>query len=125
MHAHQHEFRITTMCRVLKVERSGYYAWLAKPRSARSIEDARLLKLIEEASLDCDGGLEIALVQRFHFAALHHGGDSVVHQLLERWVVLSQHAAVRFALLRHANDFPHRRVFRAGDVAVKDDVVLH
>jgi putative transposase len=49
MHAHQHEFRITTMCRVLKVERSGYYAWLAKPRSARSIEDARLLKLIEEA----------------------------------------------------------------------------
>ena len=36
------------MCRVLRVHRSGYYAWLKKPRSDRSIEDARLLPLIKD-----------------------------------------------------------------------------
>jgi len=35
------------MCRVLRVHRSGYYAWLKKPLSAREIEDRRLLTLIK------------------------------------------------------------------------------
>ena len=34
------------MCRVLRVHRSGYYAWLEKPRSARAVEDGRLLAKI-------------------------------------------------------------------------------
>ena len=34
------------MCRVLRVHRSGYYAWCKKPLSDRTIEDKRLLKLI-------------------------------------------------------------------------------
>lgn len=36
------------MCRVLKINRSGFYAWLKKPISNRAIEDNRLLKLIRE-----------------------------------------------------------------------------
>jgi putative transposase len=39
------------MCHVLNVERSGFYAWLAQPHSARAIEDARLKPLIEAAYL--------------------------------------------------------------------------
>jgi|TARA_R100000149_G_C5859207_1_gene125593 putative transposase len=35
------------MCRVLKLNRSGFYAWLKKPLSDRAIEDARLLKRIK------------------------------------------------------------------------------
>jgi putative transposase len=35
------------MCRVLKVARSGYYAWLRKPLSDRAIEDSRLLVAIK------------------------------------------------------------------------------
>ena len=35
------------MCRVLKVERSGYYAWLKSPESDRAKEDRRLLGLIK------------------------------------------------------------------------------
>jgi putative transposase len=35
------------MCRVLRVHRSGYYAWLKRPRSARSVEDVRLLDRIK------------------------------------------------------------------------------
>jgi len=34
------------MCRVFKLHRSGFYAWLARPLSARAIEERRLLKLI-------------------------------------------------------------------------------
>ena len=37
------------MCKVLKLHRSGFYAWLEKPLSDRAIEDARLLKLIKES----------------------------------------------------------------------------
>ena len=37
------------MCRVLKVHRSGYYAWLKKPESSRSKEDRRLLGVIRES----------------------------------------------------------------------------
>mgnify|MGYP002641765026 CR=1 FL=1 len=37
------------MCRVLKVHRSGFYAWLHEPNSIRAIEDKRLLSLIRES----------------------------------------------------------------------------
>ena len=40
--AHQEEFSIETLCRVLDVARSGYYAWLKQPLSHRAQEDARL-----------------------------------------------------------------------------------
>ena len=36
------------MCRVLKLNRSGFYAWLKSPLSNRAIEDNRLLKRIKE-----------------------------------------------------------------------------
>ena len=47
MHAHAQEFRLCAMCRVLKVNRAGYYAWLKSPQSARAKEDERLLGLIK------------------------------------------------------------------------------
>lgn len=43
----QHEFPVQAMCRVFKINRSGYYAWLSKPLSDRAIEDQRLLKRIK------------------------------------------------------------------------------
>lgn len=36
IHAHHHEFRLTRMCRVLQVSRSGFYAWLRREPSART-----------------------------------------------------------------------------------------
>ena len=35
------------MCRVLRVHRSGYYAWIKKPVSDRAVEDVRLLERIK------------------------------------------------------------------------------
>jgi putative transposase len=45
---HRHEFSIEAMCRVFKLHRSGFYAWLDKPLSDHAIEDQRLLKRIKE-----------------------------------------------------------------------------
>lgn len=45
---HRHEFRLISMCRVLKVHRSGYYAWSACPKSARALADESLLETIKE-----------------------------------------------------------------------------
>jgi putative transposase len=55
MRDHRAEFRLATMCRVLKVERSGFYAWLKQPQSTRAREDERLLVMIEEAYLASGG----------------------------------------------------------------------
>ena len=54
--AHQEEFSIETLCRVLDVARSGYYAWLKHPLSNRAQEDARLLRLIR-ASFTASQGI--------------------------------------------------------------------
>ena len=45
---HQDEFSVLAMCRVLKINRSGFYAWLKQPLSNRAIEDSRLLSRIKE-----------------------------------------------------------------------------
>jgi len=43
------------MCRVFKLHRSGFYAWLKKPLSNRAIEDKRLLSLIKEFYISSGG----------------------------------------------------------------------
>lgn len=51
MRDHIREFRLSAMCRVLEVHRSGYYAWLTSPLSLRAKEDLRLLGLIKHSWL--------------------------------------------------------------------------
>jgi len=46
MSAHQAEFAIRVMARVLKVSASGYYAWRSRPASARATADADLTRRI-------------------------------------------------------------------------------
>ena len=43
------------MCRVLKVHRSGYYAWKRKPLSERAVADAALLVEIKQSFTDSHG----------------------------------------------------------------------
>ena len=44
-----------TMCRVLHVCRSGFYAWLHKPLSDRAIEDQRLLVVVRASYVASSG----------------------------------------------------------------------
>jgi transposase InsO family protein len=46
---HALQYPVTVQCDVLKVPRSGYYAWRRCPESLRAQEDRRLLKLIKTA----------------------------------------------------------------------------
>lgn len=52
MRDHAREFRLIAMCRVLDVQRSGYYAWRRSPLCTRGHEDRRLLGLIKHAWLE-------------------------------------------------------------------------
>lgn len=52
MKQHANEFGLAAMCRVLHVHRSGYYAWLREPTSARARDDQRLLGLIKHCWLE-------------------------------------------------------------------------
>ena len=49
MNEHRHQHAITTMCRVLRIARAGFYQWLHKPVSDREREDSRLLQLIRDS----------------------------------------------------------------------------
>ena len=49
MRAHQAEFRVRTMARVLGVSPSGFYAWLRRQPSRRAREDRRLSEAVREA----------------------------------------------------------------------------
>jgi putative transposase len=52
MRDHAREFRLIAMCRVLSIQRSGYYAWRRSPLCTRGHEDRRLLGLIKHAWLE-------------------------------------------------------------------------
>lgn len=55
MSAHQAQFPIRTMARVLKVSASGYYAWRNRPASRRATTDAELTRRIRTAHVASRG----------------------------------------------------------------------
>ena len=46
---HRDQFRVRSMCRCLRIQPSGFYAWQRNPLSQRTQEDARQTKLIRQA----------------------------------------------------------------------------
>jgi putative transposase len=53
--AHRDEHSVRTMCRLLDVAPSGYYAWLKEPLSTHAQEDARLIRLIRASFVASQG----------------------------------------------------------------------
>ena len=53
---HSDQYPVQRMCHLLEASASGYYHWLLKPLSDRTIEDRRLLKLIR-ASYGASSGV--------------------------------------------------------------------
>ncbi|WP_105169754.1 IS3 family transposase [Pseudoalteromonas sp. T1lg23B] len=49
------KWKVTRMCSVLNVHRSGFYAWLNEPESPRAIENQQLLREIKEAFIESGG----------------------------------------------------------------------
>jgi len=52
---HRGEFPVTRMCKVLKVSRSGYYAWRTRPVSVREMANRKLTEHIEAVYEATDG----------------------------------------------------------------------
>ncbi|WP_261936359.1 IS3 family transposase [Sphingomonas bisphenolicum] len=46
---HRDQFRVRSMCRCLRIQPSGFYAWQKSPLSTRAREDVRQTKLIRQA----------------------------------------------------------------------------
>ena len=55
MSDHQAEHDVSTMCRVLELSRSGFYAWLGRASSARAVKDQALTRRIEAIHEDSRG----------------------------------------------------------------------
>ncbi len=53
--AHRHEHKIRTLCRVIGVHRSGFYAWCREPLGKRSREDVRQTGLIKQFWIESGG----------------------------------------------------------------------
>ena len=70
MIAHQAEFRVSSMCRVLRVSRSGFYAWLKESRDLGRDRDDPLLKAIRRIHLDSRG---VYGYRRIHAALRQEG----------------------------------------------------
>ena len=49
------QYPVRMMCRVLKVSRSGYYAWRIRPESQRAKTDRELMRVILGIHIDSDG----------------------------------------------------------------------
>lgn len=75
-----------TLCRVLNVAPSGYYAWLKQPCSAHAQEDARLLRLIR-ASITASQGI--------------YGAPRVFLDLREAGETCSKHRVARLMRVNH------------------------
>lgn len=88
------EYSVDMMCRLLRVVRSGYYAWLNESVSDRAQEDVRLLRLI-----------------RASFVASHgiYGSPRVFLDLREAGETCSKH---RVARLMRVNGIQARHGFR-------------
>jgi len=80
MSDHQHEHRITTMCRVLQVSRSGYYGWKARPASPRTRENRRLLTHIQSIHVRSREAYGVVKTQR----ALQEDGVRCSHNRIAR-----------------------------------------
>ena len=52
---HEEQHAVRTLCRMMVVHPSGYYAWRANPVSARAKEDQRLTGLIKQSWLESGG----------------------------------------------------------------------
>ena len=64
--SHQQHFPVAVSCRALGVSRSGYYEWLGRPPSARSLTDQCVL----------------GQIRRIHLASRENYGTRKVHQAL-------------------------------------------
>jgi putative transposase len=96
VNANQADAKVATMCRVLGVSTSGYYAWCDRAPSARVLADAVLTERIRAAHADS-----------------HHtyGMPRVRAELIDRGVVVSRKRVARLMRSHNIRGVSRRRGF--------------
>ena len=128
MRDHRGAFPISSMCRILGVSNSGYYAWLKRPESPRRQENRRLLmaiKVVHEKSRKTYGS------PRIH-AELNESGTVCsryrVARLMRQHGIVSKHKRKFRVTTNSVHSFPIAEnilqrqfdVFRPGQCWVSD-----
>jgi putative transposase len=81
MAEHQGQFRLSSMCRVLRIQRSGYYTTKATPKSVRTLADESLMADISKSFEDSQG---IYGSPRIHCDLREAGTELVLDALIEK-----------------------------------------
>ena len=96
--SHRGRFDVRTMCRVLEVAPSGYYAWLQEPVCQRALEDIRLLRLIRASYAASHGIYGAPRV----FLDLREAGETCSKHRVMRLMRVNKIRAVRGYRIRHS-----------------------
>ncbi len=99
---HRQEFRLLSLCRVLKVHPSGYYSWLKEPQSPGALENAKLSELIRYC-YDQSMGI--------------YGSPRIYHDLKEAEISCSENRVARLmkaSQLRSIRRYKQRPRYRIG-----------
>jgi putative transposase len=97
--ANRHRLDVQTMCRVLEVAPSSYYAWLQEPVCQRALEDIRLLRLIRASFAASPGIYEAPRV----FLDLREVGETCSKHRVMRLVRVKKIRAARGYRTRHSS----------------------
>jgi putative transposase len=89
--AHRKSYDVRTLCNVLGVNRSGFYAWLKNPISRRAQDDARLLRLIRASVQGSHGVYGSPRV----FLDLREAGETCSKHRVARLIRVNQIRALR------------------------------
>lgn len=81
---HRSEHSVALLCRVLRVSRSGFYAWRTRPESRRSKQKRRLLAAIREIHADVDQLYGSPRMHRELLEAGHRCGRHRVARLMRK-----------------------------------------
>ena len=107
MKAHQEQYPITTMCRVLEVSTSGYYAWLKRPPSRRAQEDEALTQRIKKIHTRSKGTYGAPRIHAKLAQEGVHVGRKRVARLMRRAEIQGVSRRKRYSTtLRQANARP-------------------
>ena len=94
IHRRRHQHSIRTMCRLLRVSRSGYYDWCNRAESARSRRNRKLLLSIRQIHLESNGV---------------YGARKIYRELLSQGEDVGRHRVARLMRADGLKGCPKRR----------------